>query len=93
MLRREKIRFYIDPETNQPHIFKHGVTEEEVMEVLRAAQEDRKGADDSRVAIGQTEDGRILRIGYTLDEQGAFVITAMDLQGKPLLAFRRRRRK
>ena len=30
-----ELRFWIDPETNLPHIFDHGVTEEEVRQVLR----------------------------------------------------------
>lgn len=93
MLRRSKIRFFIDPETGLPHVLNHGVTEEEASEALRSALEDRKGSDGSRVAIGQTESGRFLKIVYVLDEDAAFVITAMDLQGRPLLAFRRRRRK
>jgi hypothetical protein len=28
------LRFYIDPETDQPHIYGHDVSEEEVEEVL-----------------------------------------------------------
>jgi hypothetical protein len=31
-----EIRFYNDPETCQPHIFGHGVTEDEVRQVMRA---------------------------------------------------------
>ena len=30
-----KIRYYIDPETEQPHIYNHGVNEYEVEDVLR----------------------------------------------------------
>ena len=30
-----KIRYYIDPETKQPHIYNHGVNEDEVEDVLR----------------------------------------------------------
>jgi len=29
-----KVRYYIDPETGQPHIYKHDVAESEVEEVL-----------------------------------------------------------
>ena len=29
------VRFYLDPETDLPHIYGHGVTEEEVEQVLR----------------------------------------------------------
>ena len=45
------------------------------------------------MAIGQTRDGRCLRVGYVPepDEDGVFVITAYELTGKPLAAFRRRR--
>ena len=30
-----EIRFYSDPETDQPHIYNHGVTEREVEEILK----------------------------------------------------------
>jgi len=36
-----KIRYYIDPETKQPHIYNHGVNEDEVEDVLRKPGEDR----------------------------------------------------
>ena len=38
-----KIRFYIDPETGQPHIYNHGVREDEVEDVLGKPGEDRPG--------------------------------------------------
>ena len=56
-----KTRYYIDAETREPHIHRHGVTEAEVEVVLRAAAEDRAGRESSRVAIGQTLAGRYLR--------------------------------
>jgi hypothetical protein len=58
------IRFYIDPETGLPHIYGHAVDEEEVEEVLRAPGEDRPGREGSRVAIGQTQAGRYLKVIY-----------------------------
>jgi hypothetical protein len=90
-----ELRFHIDPETGQPHIFDHGVTEEEVREVLRRPGEDRAGEEDSRVAIGQTAAGRYLKVIYAPDagSDSAFVITAYDLTGKPLIAYRRRQRR
>ncbi len=48
-----QIRYYIDPETKQPHIYNHGVSEDEVEEVLRKPGEDRPGREGSRVSIGQ----------------------------------------
>jgi hypothetical protein len=87
------IRYYIDPESGQPHIYKHQVDEVEVEEVLRRPGEDRPGQEDSRVAIGKTDAGRYLRIIYVLEPGGVFVITAYELRGKPLLAYRRRMRK
>ena len=65
-----EIRLYIDPDTGQPYIYGHGVTEDEVRQV-------------------------ILKVIYTRDPAGdsVFVITAFDLRGKPLKAYRRRRRR
>jgi len=90
-----KIRYYIDPETGQPHIYKHNVTESEVEEVLARPGEDRAGRDGSRVATGRTRAGRLLRVIYVPDPEpkSVFVITAYELRGKPALAYRRRRRK
>ena len=89
------IRFYIDPETRLPHIYNHGVNESEVEDVLSRPGEDRSGRDGSRVAIGQTSSGRYLRIIYVPDPEpdSAFVITAYELRGRPLTAYRRHRRR
>jgi hypothetical protein len=89
------IRFYIDPETGMPHIHNHQVFEDEVEDILRRPGEDRPGRDNSRVAIGQTRDGRYLKVVYVpdADRNGIFVITAYDLTGKPLTAYRRRKRR
>jgi hypothetical protein len=90
-----RIRFYIDPRTGQPHIQSHGVAEDEVQAVLDAPGEDRLGEEGSRVAIGQTEGGRYLKVIYVPDPEpdSIFVITAYTLEGKALAAYRRRRRK
>jgi hypothetical protein len=90
-----KIRFYLDPQTGEPHIYKHGVKEIEVKQVLTRTGEDRPGREGSRVAIGQTQNGRYLRVIYVPDPEpnSVFVITAYELQGKPLIAYRRRRRR
>ena len=89
------IRYYIDPETDKPHIHNHKVSEDEVKDILSKPGEDRSGRDGSRVALGQTRAGRYLRVIYVLDHEpkSIFVITAFDLIGKPLMAYRRRSRK
>ena len=90
-----EIRFYHDPATGEPHIYNHGVTEDEVEDVIRRPGEDRLGREGSRVAIGQTRAGRFLRVIYVPDPEPAsiFVITAYELRGKPLTAYRRRQRR
>lgn len=90
-----RIRFYTDPVTGLPHIYNHEVSEEEVHHVLGQPGEDRPGRDDSRVAIGPTLAGRVLRVIYVPDPEpdSVFVITAYDLSGKALTAYRRRRRR
>jgi hypothetical protein len=90
-----RLRYYIDPATGQPHIYRHNVQENEVEEVLAKPIEDRPGTEGSRVAIGQTEAGRYLRVVYVPDPvpDSAFVITGYDLGPKALKALRRRRKK
>ena len=87
-----KIRYYIDPETGLPHIYKHEITEQDVEEVLEKPGEDRQGREGSRVAIGRTRGGRTLRVVYISDPkpENIFVITAYALKGIPLTAYRRR---
>ena len=89
------IRFYNDPDTGQPHIFGHGVTEQEVGEVLRAPGEDLPGPEGSRMKLGQTLAGRHLQVIYVPDEDpsSVFVITAYELRGKAKKAYRRRQRR
>jgi hypothetical protein len=86
------IRFYVDPETEQPHIYRHDVSEDEVADALEAPGEDRPGREGSRVAIGKTRAGRYLRVIYVPEPDGVFAITAYELKGKPLAAYRRRRK-
>lgn len=90
-----ELRFYLDPTTGQPHIFDHGVDEVEVAEVLMNPGEDRPGREGARVAIGATSGGRYLKIVYVRDPEpdSVFVITAFELKGKPLAAYRRRRKR
>jgi hypothetical protein len=89
------IRYHYDEDTGQPHVAAHDVTEAEVESVLRNAAEDRPARNDSRIAIGRTEAGRVLKVIYVPveDGKGVFVVTAFDLTGKALAAFRRRLRK
>jgi hypothetical protein len=46
-----------------------------------------------REAIGQTNAGRYLFVLYKPSDDGVFVITAYELKGNDLTAFRRRRRR
>lgn len=90
-----RVRFYIDPESGEPHIAGHSVAEDEVRDVLARPLEDRAGREGSRVALGQTRSGRYLRVIYVPDSEAEslFVITAYDLGPKAKHALRRRRRK
>jgi hypothetical protein len=94
-MRALRIRFYVDPSTGAPHILNHQVGEDEVADVLEGPGEDRAGGEGSRIALGQTASGRYLRVIYVPDPEpnSVFVITAYDLTGKPLAAYRRRRKK
>jgi len=88
-----RIRYYIDPQTGLPHIYNHNVGKEEVEQILVRPGEDRQGEEGSRIAIGQTEAGRYLRVIYVPDPEpgSVFVITSYELRGKALAAYRRRK--
>src|SRR6185295_3986276 len=88
-----ELRFYIDPLTDEPHIYRHDVTEGEVEEVLRNRGDDFPGHNETRIALGSTSSGRHLQVIYLPEPvwDALFVITAYDLRGKALAAFRRRR--
>ncbi|MBI1730397.1 hypothetical protein HY229_00690 [Candidatus Acetothermia bacterium] len=75
-------------------MYLHKVTESEVKDVLERPGEDRPGYEGTRIAIGQTRAGRYIRVIYVLEPQqdDMFVITAYELRGKPLIAYKRRRR-
>jgi Domain of unknown function (DUF4258) len=90
-----EIRYYVDPETELPHIYRHGVDEQDVEDVLRRPIEDRPGRDGSRVALGRSQAGRYLRIIYVPDDvpDSVFVITAYPLGAKAMRALRRRLRR
>ena len=90
-----KVRFYIDPESGDLHMARHGVSEQEACDVLARPLEDRPGREGSRVAVGQTAAGRYLRVVYVPDPvpDSVFVITAYDLGPKAKHALRRRRRR
>ena len=89
------LRFNIDPETGLPHIYRHGVEEYEVQDVLDDPIETTVSRDNSRVVIGQTRGGRYLLVAYRQNRATApiLVITAYQLRGKDLARFRRRRRR
>lgn len=54
------VAFFIDPETGQPHIYNHSVTEAEVRQVLARPGLVLSGRQNSRFALGQTAAGRYL---------------------------------
>jgi hypothetical protein len=90
-----ELRFFIDPATGEPHIYGHDVSDQEVEDLLTRPMEDRPGEDGARIAVGQTQDGRYLRVIYVPDPHpgSIFVITAYELGPKAQRALRRRRRR
>ena len=90
-----QIRYHIDPTTGLPHIYQHNVSGQEVEDILAQPLQDIGGRNDSRIAIGQTGEGRYLRVIYVPDPvpDSVFVITAYELGPKAKRAIRRRKRK
>lgn len=71
-----------DPEGNVQHIAEHGISREEVEEVL----ENPAGIEWSRssgrpVAFGETSTGRLIAVVYDqIDEETAYPITAFEVE-------------
>ena len=87
-----KVRYYLDRETELPHIYRHDVSEQDVEEILTRPGEDRPGHEGSRVALGRAMSGRYLRVIYVRviyvpdpEPECLFVVTAYELRGKPLI--------
>jgi hypothetical protein len=87
------VRFHLDPETGEPHIYKHDVAESEALEILRTSTDRGPARDGALQAVGQTRRGRYLKVVYLSDIDGILVITAYDLRSNERRAFRRRRRR
>jgi hypothetical protein len=85
----------MDPETDLPHIYNHGVREHEVYEVLDSPGAVIGGRRQTQMVLGQTRVGRYLKVVCVPDEvgDGIFVVTAYTLRGNELAAYRRRRRR
>jgi len=82
-------------EWNVEHIATHGVTPEEAEYVVDHARPPwpQIGDEGKRLIWGPTAAGRLLRVVYVLDPDGAaFVIHAMELTGPDKRRYRRRRR-
>jgi hypothetical protein len=86
-----ELRFWNDPETGLPHIYAHGVSEREVQQVLSRPGLNLPGGGNSRSIMGQTSAGRYLKVVFVPDVGGdtGFVVTAYELRGKALRAYRR----
>lgn len=92
-----KLRFYADPDSGEPHFARHGLTPEDVVEVLAHPLEDRAGREGARTVLGRTRSGMYIRVVYVIDDEpdSVFVITAFEVGGntrKGLLRRLRRRR-
>jgi hypothetical protein len=70
-----------DPDGNVQHIAEHGISKEEVEEVLQLPD----GADTSRssgrpILFGETSTGRIIAVVYDeIDDQTIYPVTAYEL--------------
>lgn len=90
-----ELRFWNDPETGLPHIYDHGVTEEEVWQVVSRPGLNVAGKRNTRTIMGPTAAGRHLKVVFVPDVCGAsgFVVTAYELRGKKLRAYQRAKRR
>jgi hypothetical protein len=65
-----ELRFHLDPDTELPHIYDHGVTEDEVRHVLARPGLNLPAGRNARSIMGQTAAGRYLKVVLVPDEGG-----------------------
>jgi hypothetical protein len=58
-----RLRYYLNEATGLPHIYDHGVRESEVEELLHRPGAILPGRKGAKLAVGQTTNGRYLKIG------------------------------
>ncbi len=82
---------FTDPETGEPHFARHGVSDDDVLDVLEEPLLLLKGRDETLIAYGQTRNGRWLEVVYSHpDPQTLRLITAYTPGVRELRAARRR---
>lgn len=86
-----EIRFWIDRQTGEPHILRHGVSQDGAIEVLSRPMQELAGRDGAIICLGQTVAGRYLGIVHVPDSgrESIFVITGYELGPKAIKALRR----
>ena len=91
-----RYEFYLDAESGQPHLYRHGVDESEVIEVFEDAGLRWHNAEGKWVLIGKTRSGRFLQVVYLVLEENppaTFVITAYTPKRELISAYRRHMKK
>ncbi len=85
----------MDQEVGEPHFVRHGLSEEDIGDVLAGPLEDRPGQEGARTALGRNREGRYIRVVYVPDPEpdSVFVITAYEIGPKAKLALLRRLRR
>ena len=72
------VRYHVDLDTGLPHIFGHGISKEEVEQVLQGLGDDVPARRDSRMKAGR----KLLQAIHVFDDQpvGSDALTTSDIQ-------------
>ncbi len=75
------VRFYVDPESGEPHFARHRISLEDVVHVLARPLESRPGREGAFTVLGRTGAGKYIRVVYVADAEpdSVFVITAYKI--------------
>jgi uncharacterized DUF497 family protein len=91
-----RYEFYLDPESEQPHFNRHGVDQNEVIEVFENTGLRWHNGEGKWILIGKTRSGRFLQVVYLVLEENppaTFVITAYTPKKELIAAYRRHMKK
>ncbi len=87
-----RVRCYADPGSGDPHYARHGLSLDDIVEVLARPLEGRSGREGASTVLGRTRAGKYIRVVYVVDSEpdSVFVITAYEIGVKTRKALLRR---
>jgi hypothetical protein len=84
-----KVTFFVDPDTKEPHIYKHDVKGREIVDFFNHIKYfEIKRKDGSYVGYAKMPEKRYLKVVFRkINKEEVFVVTAFDIEDRQMIHF------